>query len=40
MISVTRYRSSWGTIARSANSSTKESTMEEDLLQGVHRSIF
>jgi hypothetical protein len=40
MISVTRDRSSWGTVARSEKSSTGESTMEEDFLQGVHRSRF
>jgi hypothetical protein len=40
VISVTRDRSGWRTVARSAKSSTKESTVEEDLLQGVHRSRF
>jgi hypothetical protein len=40
VISVTRDQSGWGTIARSEKSSTEESTVEEDILQGVHRSRF
>jgi hypothetical protein len=40
VISVMRDRSSWRIVARSENSSTGESTVEEDLLQGVHRSRF
>jgi hypothetical protein len=40
VISVMRDRSGWRTVARSVKLSTGESTVEEDLLQGVHRSIF
>jgi hypothetical protein len=40
VISVTRDRSGWGTVGRSAKSSTGESIVEEDLLQGVPRSRF
>jgi hypothetical protein len=40
MILVMRDRSMWRTIARGEKSSTEESTVEEDLLQGVHRLRF
>ena len=40
VISVTRDRSGWRITARSAKSSTKESIVEEYLLEGVHRLRF
>lgn len=40
MILVTEERSCWRTVARSAKSSTKKLSVEENLLQGVHRSRF
>jgi hypothetical protein len=40
VISITRDKSSWRIVARSVISSTRESTVEEDLLQSVHKEIF
>jgi hypothetical protein len=40
MTSIMRDRSIWRIVTRNANSSIGELTMEEDMLQGVHRSIF